>query len=323
MLRFNEFEPYYGPLAEEIEDLSYDSLVAIVNGLGYNEIKKQSGNKFSVLVDGNRMEVMKKLEASIQMKYPEAAHDINLGASSIGAIKIGKFTIGVAPASKQGKASAGLGNEHTLFNMLGEMTKDGPINIEFRAGRKVIRIDKVTGYMDAGRDTTNRKKADVVLHTEDKDIPISIKKDKAEMWESADSFWGAIAKTWVDKLEKEGKIKVIPHPRNPAVSKIVPEVAIKATPKWKKAVVFGSDILGNGFVIEKTFTGKYEYDIVKSCYVIEATKLITKLGDLTGNYDIYFLIRNDSSRKGSKIRPGLRTLAVKSTRVNKNVLKVS
>jgi len=44
---------------------------------------------------------------------------------------------------------------------------------------------------------------------------------------------------------------------------------------------------------------------------------------LTGNYDIYFLIRNDSSRKGSKIRPGLRTLAVKSTRVNKNVLKVS
>ena len=322
MLRFNEYKPYYG-LLSEAEELSYDNLVSIANGLGYENIKKLSGNRFAVLVDGNRMEVMKKLEAAIQMKYPEAKHDIDLGSSSIGAIKVGKFSIGVAPASKQGKASAGLGNEHTLFNMLGEMTKDGPVNIEFRAGKKVIRINKVTGYMDAGRDTAGRKKADVVLHTEDKNIPISIKKDKAEMWESADSFWGATAKTWVDKLEKEGKIKVIPHPRNPGVSKIVPEVAIKANAKWKKAVVFGSDILRNGFVIEKTFTGEYKYDTDKSCYVINATKLITKLSDLKGDYEIYFLIRNDSSRKGSKIRPGLRTLAVKSTRINKNVLKVS
>jgi hypothetical protein len=56
---------------------------------------------------------------------------------------------------------------------------------------------------------------------------------------------------------------------------------------------------------------------------VYVTQIIDKISDLKGKDDIFFLIRNDSSRKGSKIRPGLRVLAVKGTRINKNVKVVT
>ena len=308
----------YQQFLEQATGNIYDDLISIVGGLGYTKIKKKSSFRFNILVDGNRLEAMEKMEAAIKMVYPHAVWDENAGDSSIGAIVIDRYMVGASPASKQGKASAGLANEHTLFKMIEQITANGPMNIVFRAGRKEYRVDGVTGYRDAGRDTGGRKKADIVLIDQDnKEYPISLKKDKAEMWESADSYWAAKAKSLVDAQVKAGKVTVEPFKN---VNKLTPNLAKKADSREAKAVVFGSDILPNGCVLEKTFTGRY--NIVEETAIIEVTKIITSLSDLKGDYEIWFLIRNDSSRKGSKIYPGLRVLAVKKTRINRNVLQV-
>jgi hypothetical protein len=105
---------------------------------------------------------------------------------------------------------------------------------------------------------------------------------------------------------------------------MTPNVGVLANKKEKEAVVFGSDVLGKGFVIVRTFRSS-DFVLSKTGDVLEvkATKIIDKMTDLKGTSDIYFLIRNDSSRKGSKIRPGLRVLAVAATRINKNVKVVT
>ena len=177
----------------------------------------------------------------------------------------------------------------------------------------VVRAEAVGG------DTKNRKKSDVnLVDTDGNKIPLSLKKDKAEMWESADSYWGKEMETIVKREQKAGTVKVEPHPKVRSVFTLTPNLAVKADAKEVKNVVFGSDILPNGAVLEKTFNGKYTIDGETETVIIDCTKIITSMRELKGEYEVYFLIRNDSSRKGSKI-PGLRVLAVKKSRINKNV----
>lgn len=80
---------------------------------------------------------------------------------------------------------------------------------------------------------------------------ISVKKDNAEMWESADSLWGQKAAEYVKKLEKKGKITL--QQEKTGHFTITPNIAIEATADEARDVVFGSDILGQGVVITKTF----------------------------------------------------------------------
>lgn len=306
----------YAQFLENATGNMYDELVSIVGGLGYTQIKKKSNFRFNILIDGNRTEAMDKMEAAIKMKYPNAHWDRNAGDSSIGAIVVDRYLVGCSPASKQGKASAGLENEHTLFNLIGKVTEGGPMNIVFKAGSRTFRVDKCIGYRDAGRDTTGRKKADIVLIKEGNiEVPVSLKKDGAEMWESADSYWAPEAKKIVDKAVAAGDAVI---EKKGMVYTLTPNLAKLADKSEAKNVVFGSDILGGkGCVLEKTFDGKYTID--GEDVIIEVTKIVESLSDLKGEYTVYFLIRNDSSRKGSKIYPGLRVLAVKQSRINRNV----
>jgi hypothetical protein len=196
------------------------------------------------------------------------------------------------------------------------------MTVKITDGRKTYTYKDVVDVEEVGRDTSNRKKADVRLVLEDgTKIPISIKKDNAEMWESADSYWAPTAKKIVDRLEARGEVSIT---KKGAVNYMTPNVGVLANKKEKEAVVFGSDVLGKGFVIVRTFRSS-DFVLSKTGDVLEvkATKIIDKMTDLKGTSDIYFLIRNDSSRKGSKIRPGLRVLAVAATRINKNVKVVT
>jgi hypothetical protein len=104
------------------------------------------------------------------------------------------------------------------------------------------------------------------------------------------------------------------------VFSITPNLGVPATAREREAVVFGSDILNKGFVVVRTFRGS-DFKVIDNGDTLEikVTKIIDKMSDLKGKYGIYFLIRNDASRKGSKIRPGIRVLAVQATRINKNV----
>ena len=288
--------------------------------IGFKKFKKESSKTISILVEGNRIDALEKVEkdfVDLNAKY-----DPNKGSSSIGAVVADGFTIKARPASKQGKGSAGLGNEDAMINGIEQFTKNGPMTVCITDGKKKYEYKNVIGVEEVGRDTTNRKKADVRLKIKGGGkIPISIKKDNAEIWESADSYYSSIAKKVVDREEIRGTIAI---EQKGSISYMQPNLGIKTTNSEKRDVVFGSDLLNKGFVVVKTFRGS-DFQMSKDgdMLYVYVTQIIDKISDLKGKDDIFFLIRNDSSRKGSKIRPGLRVLAVKGTRINKNVKVVT
>ena len=171
-----------------------------------------------------------------------------------------------------------------------------------------------------GADTTGRKKADIVLKDKNNNLyPISIKKDDAETWESADNYFSAEAKTIIQKAVNENKTKLLAES---TYFKIEPNIAVKATVEEKKQVVFGSDLENKGAVVTKTFVSnsfKQEEDTL----IIECTHVITSLDDVKDDEDVYFLIRNDKTRKSIKEYPGIRVLAVYKKRINPNVVVLS
>lgn len=304
-------------MAEAQGPESIDFLMAAVSDLGFKDFKKESGNRFAVITDDNRVEVLEKITQHLAQFG--AVYDQDFGSSSVGGVRVGKYGIFAKPKSKQGKASAGIQNEFTLIQMINDALADGPLNLVFNAGSKKFTVPMAVRAEAVGGDTADRKKSDVNVFDKDGNVyPLSLKKDKAEMWESADSYWGAKMKKIVEREVKKGTVRVEPHPKVRSVFTITPNLAIKASSQETKAVVFGNDILPNGCVLEKTFNGKYKIDSDSESVIIDVTKIISSPRELKGDYEVYFLIRNDSSRKGSKI-PGLRVLAVKKTRINRNV----
>jgi len=303
----------------EAATLSMEKIKDRIRGMGYDNFKDKSKFSVYVLVDNiNRVELLEKIAKEFSKEGGK--YDPNKGASSVGAVVVGKYSIGVSPASKQGKKSAGLDNEDTLINNINAFVKNGSMNIKFIAGRKSFVIEDVVKAIEMGRDTSGRKKSDVNLKTKNGSIiPLSLKKDGAEMWESADSYYASRAKSIIDSLVKKGKVKL----EGTAIKKITPNVAIKATKEEAKDVVFGSDLLGKGAVLYRTWK-QSDFKVTDDGNLeITTSKIYRNQREVeAGDHSVYFLIRNDSSRKGSKIYPGIRVLAVGKTRINRNVLVV-
>ena len=300
--------------------ITTDEMENRLKQMGYKNLKRESSRTISILTDDNRVKTLEYVTK--QLEDLNAKYDPDKGSSSVGAVVAGIYTIKARPASKQGKKSAGLDNEDAMIDGIKFYTKGGPMTVKITDGRKEYTYKDVVDVEEVGRDTSNRKKADVRLVLEDgTKIPISIKKDNAEMWESADSYWAPTAKKIVDRLEASGEVDIS---KKGAVFYMKPNLGVPATAREKEAVVFGSDVLGKGFVVVRTFRSS-DFTLSKNGDILEVkvSKIIDKMSDLKKEYDIYFLIRNDSSRKGSKIRPGLRVLAVAATRINKNVKVVT
>lgn len=300
--------------AEDLKD-------KITQVLGHNNFKDKSRTFFQVLVDGvNRIDLLKQIESlfsSIGAKY-----DPNKGSSSVGAVVVGKYSIGAAPLSKQGKRSAGLDNEDTLILQLNTLLRDGPLHVEFVGGGKIFRVENVKQVKEVGRDTSGRKKSDVNLITMGgTSIPVSLKKDNAEMWESADSYYSIKAKKIIDDQVNLGKAKL----EGTSIKKIIPNIAVKATIQETNDVVFGSDIIrDNGAVLYKTYSSSdFTIDESGETIIVKVSEIYRTVAEVEkGKQSVYFLIRNDSSRKGSKIYPGIRVLAVGKSRINQNVLVI-
>ena len=300
--------------------ITTDEMENRLKQMGYTNLKRESSRTISILTDDNRVKTLENVAK--QLEDLNAKYDPDKGSSSVGAVVAGIYTIKARPASKQGKKSAGLDNEDAMIDGIKFYTKGGPMTVKITDGRKEYTYKDVVDVEEVGRDTSNRKKADVRLVLEDgTKIPVSIKKDNAEMWESADSYWAPTAKKIVDRLEASGEVEIS---KKGAVFYMKPNLGVPATAREKEAVVFGSDVLGKGFVVVRTFRSS-DFTLSKNGDILEVkvSKIIDKMSDLKKDYDIYFLIRNDSSRKGSKIRPGLRVLAVAATRINKNVKVVT
>lgn len=294
--------------------MAYAEVEALLKALGYKELKKISSSKIAVLVNTNRVKALEEISKSVK----GATYDTKPGSdSSAGRVVIGGVTVLAKPASKQGTASAGVENEHMLVSYINSACTNGPMNVIFNGDNRVtFEVFGCVGAKSVGADTAGRKKADVVLTDyKGKEYPISIKKDDAETWESADSYFGNEAEKIIDSAIKNGDTTLSGHG---SYYTIEPNIAVTATASEKRDVVFGSDLENKGAVVTKTFrTSSFEekYDLIN----IDCSHVITEMKHVTGDKDVYFLIRNDKTRKSVKKYPGIRVLAAYAKRINKNV----
>ena len=307
------------------ESSSAEDVLGTLEKLGYSNIKTMSSRRFAVLIDGPasaRTQALQKITNAL--KSAGAVWDKKpTSVSSMGMIKVGDISILAKPAKRQGNQSAGLGNESILVDRVNaHVSEFGPVNIMFKGpGAGKFSVPGVTEAVSAGADTAGRKKSDVNLMTSSGSVPVSLKQDNACYWESADSFYGQKAADKIDELLATGEIEMIDKG---GYYNISPNIAVPATPEETTDSVFGSDLLGKGAVIKKTFTDTdFSYDEAKNTLVIDSTYIITDLSHVTGDYSVWFLIRNDKTRKSVPGWPGIRVLAAYEKRCNKNVKRVS
>ena len=306
------------------ETITQDDIESKVSPLGFGTLRWDTKKTLSIITDLNRVDVLDKVEKALSMygaKYGP------WGASSIGSVKLPGFTVLARPANRQGRKSAGLDNEDTLVNNIKEFTKYHPVTIRFTDGSKTVVYENVFKVDGEGYNTKGRKKADVMLFTKDgRKIPISLKKANAEMWESVDTYWGAQAMKVINREIKKGTVTLNPSPERAGAFRLEPtSIAVKASKQEAKDIVFGSDILkGKGIVIMSTFRASdFKLSENGDVLTITVTKIVEKLRDLAGPYDIYFLIRNNLSRNARKMKPGLRAVAVQKSRISKQTVVVS
>ena len=304
-----------------------DELTSELQKMGFDQIKTQ-GNEVSVLTasDANkRKAVLKKVDQEID----NAKYNPSTLRSSIGHVdvdypdskKMGFVT--AKPLNRQGDSSAGVSNELALANQISKaLAIANPITVTFNAPNKQKTVKNVSGVVVKGRQTTNKSKTDVALITSRKNFNISIKQNNAEYWESADSYEPAkaVAKKLIDKLVAQNKVKLINQGTH---YQLIPSIAFPASDEEKTQMVFGSDILGSGAIIIQTFTeDDFEWDDARSTLKINVSEIIDSVKDITGNNDVWFIVRNDSNRNTKGFYPGLRILACKPERLTEGVMLV-
>ena len=150
------------------------ALVQIPDGAKKNEFRAAVFN-----------DLFNRMQSALPKMQPFVGKDAKL--SSLGFIGFvdDPTKIVVKDVGIQGDKSAGVANEAELASMLQSMVeKYTSIDVTFRDPRgKTLVIKGVTEVELSGKDVKNRKKADVVLKSKTKKLPVSLKKLDAETWE--------------------------------------------------------------------------------------------------------------------------------------------
>ena len=313
-----------------IENLSKPDIESALKKAGYADLKV-SGNKIGVLVqipDGAkkdlfRSEILKEILAVMQQNFPKSRPTLSTDPrlSSIGGVEFADnpVKILVKDLGIQGDQSAGVANEIEMASMLQSVIdRFGSVNITFVDPRgKTLTITDCNEVDVAGRDTGGRKKADVVLKSPERSLPISIKKLNAEAWESADNLFGKKARGIIDDLvaDKIVKLKKLEKTRGGApVYALSKEIVVEPTEEEAMNAIFGSDLNPKGGVVIQTF--QPEHFVQKGQDVtIEAHAVITNKADIPESHLMVWLLRNDSNRNSTALGlAGIRIMGVTLTR---------
>lgn len=297
----------------------------IVQNAGFQT--KVNGNILAALVqipDGAKKnefrslvftDLFNKMQSAFPKMQPFVGKDAKI--SSLGFIGFvdDPTKIVVKDVGIQGDKSAGVANEAELASMLQSMVeKYTSIDVTFRDPRgKTLVIKGVTEVELSGKDIKNRKKADVVLKSKSKQLPVSLKKLDAETWESADTMFGAKAREIIDKLVDDSVItlKKLPGDDGYALSK---EIVVEPTEEEAMSAIFGTDINPAGGIVIQTFRPEHFVQDGNKV-IIDAHAVIKTKEDIPESHLMVWLIRNNAGRlsKALGIR-GLRPMASVLTR---------
>ena len=270
---------------------------------------KVSANRYKLLVPrAERIEYIKKIQAIDGFDYDPSAK-----GSSIGALTYKTSAFLLKPTGAQGRASAGTENEDILKNEIKKYLALGVKNIIFKGANKTYTVPNATGVTGVGYDVAGGKKADIVITGAKGNYPISVKKDNAGFWESADTRYKALMtklvtkisgsdfapelvfKPFVDKLGNEKKGINIMY--NDTTNTKVSGVLVTDLPdKEEESIIFGSD---KAVVIYKTYT-ESDFTQQGDNLIIKVTKIIENMEDVI-QYDLepVLNIRHDSTRSAT------------------------
>lgn len=250
--------------------------------------------------------------------------------STIGFIEIedSPIKIVVKDAKKQGEQRAGVANEHQLVLLLKrQIDQFGSVDVTFKDDMgRTLTINGATSVSGTGTDTKGGKKADVVIGSTAGNLPVSIKKLDADVWESADTLFGKRARVIIDKLVAEGLVKLqeigsrLIKGKSIPVYKLSKEIVVEPTPEDALKTIFGSDLNPQGGVVIQDFQEHHfiqqDKKIVIDCYAVIKTK-----DDIPESHMMYFLIKNFPGR-ASIGYSGIGTQAVTMIRAfGKNLVK--
>jgi len=304
-----------------------DDLKAQLKKLGYRKFKDLTKTRVAVLVDGSRIQDRDKILNGLSKSLGATLNMGLANISSIGVIDAPGFgQVVVKNANRQGNRSAGIENEIYIINTINKALADadGPMKVIFEAGRKKYICTDVTNVKEMGRDTSGRKKADIILEGGRKSFPVSLKKDNAGAWESADAKYGAEAGKIVRELVKDGKVNMTTIAGGYA--RLSPEIAVPISDKNANDVIFGSDLRPNGAVIVRTFApNDFNIDFVNRTITVKCSSIIRNLRDVKNtDKEPIIIIRNDKSRSSKAIGiPGLRVLVNQMSRVSRKSYRVT
>jgi hypothetical protein len=283
---------------------------------------KDSGLNFYILTPGSqRLEFVDKIEnidTGTDKKFEFNSTPTSF--SSIGFFMYGQSKFGIKPGEKQGGKSAGLDNEEIFVNNINSLLEDGPKDVKIVAGDKVVTFDNVTQVIGTGLSTGEYSKSDANFYDGNKDLGgVSLKKDNAIYWESADvrfkdevkNLLNAVISgslgdevSYVSLKDTKGN----PDPDiirmyNKKEDKPIAGVIVDDLPETEvEQVIFGND---NVPVLIKTWRPS-DFKLEGDTIIVNATKIYKTLEDVEKDNALPVLnIRHDKTRRSSR---GLRAL---------------
>jgi len=283
---------------------------------------KDSGLNFYVLVPGRErlafVDKIENIDTGTDKKFEYISTPTAF--SSIGYFNYGQSKFGIKPGEKQGTGAPGLGNEDVFVNEINKFLEDGPKDVKIVAGDKTLVFNDVTQVMGTGLSTGDYSKSDANFYDGDKDLGgVSLKKDNAIYWESADVRFKDEVKNLVDAIIS-GKLgdevsyvplkdaKGNPDPvvikmYNKKEDKPIAGVIVDDLPETEvEQVIFGND---NVPVVIKTYRPS-DFKLEGDTIVVNATKIYQTLDDVEKDNALPVLnIRHDKTRR---ITRGLRAL---------------
>jgi hypothetical protein len=283
---------------------------------------KDTGLNFYVLVPGNqRLSFVDKIE-NIDTNTDKGFefNSTPSAFSSIGYFMYGDVKFGIKPGEKQGGKSAGLDNEDIFVTNINELLEDGPKDVKIIAGDKSLLFNNVTQVQGTGLSTSDYSKSDANFYDGEKDLGgVSLKKDNAIYWESADVRFGKEVKNLINAIingdlgdevsyvplkdTKGNPDPVIIKMYNKKEDKPIAGVIVDDLPKQDiKQVIFGNDDVPVLIRTWRPSDFKLEGDII----IVNASKIYEDLEDVKKDNALPVLnIRHDKTRRSSR---GLRAL---------------
>lgn len=214
--------------------------------------------------------------------------------------------------------SPGMHNEIMLTRKINAGSKKTSM-FQFISPNKVIDLHDVIDSKHVATSNPHApKKADIVIKTGTKRVPVSIKQPDFMAWGNPGEFI-SLVKERFDDLVRTNKIQI--EQSNDGFIRVPRPIAFEATAEEARSMVFGTDLQPNGFVLIGKFnsmTLDVAYNPKKNIVQIKSEAIIEDLQDIPQKYRIYFVIINSPNRSSSGLYPGLRAMAMPFYKLQKN-----